>query len=696
MATKLVYTLTYGSSPGYFGGTRNVLGDNFYKVGSSWYYACGLSSNLAAGLSTMRVLKASDPVGTWTVQDTSNEPDDSTSGFYLKSGVGHWGAGVDGDGGFVFHASYLEGPGTTDDVASVKFNTSTDTWANTGGREYNLASIPRGGSFVGQTIQLSGTAAVDGDLVVSYAGDTERVMGVEENRAHLAIYDSSANSWTTEILVDDSAVNDQAHYAPCRIAQSTVDEEVIHLFTMRDILTAGTDTNIWRGVYDLSTGLGTWNTSASPFDGLSQINRLRELVKTSNAREFIFLFVDSTSDYEIGSYTENATTGYPGAPSFTGAISSVLSTSIAFKQNTNTDVSTSPNNEEVKLVHDGSAAWIFYLNNSTPPDLKYIEYSDDTSWAASNAATHGTVQTLGGTASDDFALLGAQYDSTAGHFWLSWIEEEPSGTATNESRWYIKDFPEQPLSASGTPDTSTTTALGLAHPGNFGDLRQATEGAAQSGGTCSVTWPFPTKAGNLLTIAIAINSTNGDDTPNISGFTTAGDISNATITGWLRVLYKIADGTETTHSYTPTNSINSTMSAFEWVGPFDSTPLDKTATNAVTVGTTTLASGTTAAQTQTGNLAVVAQTVFNNTADFTSYSNSYEFSKESENASSGPTIFNGRKVLTDAAATSSTVTFDATSTGGLGAVQTFAPEAVRLPLLVHQTRRPPQQAAQQP
>ena len=215
--------------------------------------------------------------------------------------------------------------------------------------------------------------------------------------------------------------------------------------------------------------------------------------------------------------------------------------------------------------------------------------------------------------------------------------------------------------------SSSVDALGRG--GDFGSLRQSGSDGAVSGLSASVTLPALPLSGNLLVVQTVAESVTGEDEVLLdqSGFTET--VTQTVGLTWHKVFWKISDGTEQTISFSIASNHDLTLSVTEYEGPFASSPLDKSSSANNSIAQTTLSTGTTAAQSQNGNLAVAVFASFNNAATADSYTNSYvervEFSITGGHRHAWAT-----KIVSDSSAQETTVTFSE-SASAAAALLTF-------------------------
>ncbi len=185
------------------------------KIGSDFYWAA--SQSITAADNKVRVFKANggDPYSTWAIQDTSNEPNVTTEGFGSAAAIAD---------GTMIHivTSTIEGVDdfflkyhsfdTTDDTWNV---TSEDiaTWPNVAGVQFSWAQI---------------AVRSDGDVIVVYAGDVDKVMGDTKHRVDYARREGSPQTWTADIALDSDTAD--IHYGnPCIVKSATSDDmHIIH------------------------------------------------------------------------------------------------------------------------------------------------------------------------------------------------------------------------------------------------------------------------------------------------------------------------------------------------------------------------------------------------------------------------------------------------------------------------------------
>lgn len=151
-----------------------------FKAGSSFYVVVGFD---VSGTYHLRVYKADsdDPTGTWTGQDTTNEPA-ATDGTVIYDGV--W--------------AYLDGTtlhiiSQSDDLAVdyQQFNTSANTWSVTDETVDNTSD--------GLDRFCSCSVRSDGDVIAVYQGATDANMGNDFSRVDIGRRESA--SWTVGISV---------------------------------------------------------------------------------------------------------------------------------------------------------------------------------------------------------------------------------------------------------------------------------------------------------------------------------------------------------------------------------------------------------------------------------------------------------------------------------------------------------------
>ena len=187
-----------------------------------------------------------------------------------------------------------------------------------------------------------------------------------------------------------------------------------------------------------------------------------------------------------------------------------------------------------------------------------------------------------------------------------------------------------------------------------------------------VTIPFQTAvSGNLLVLHAAM--LNGSASPTTPTGWSQAVLRNPTTSAITNVLYyKVSDGTETTVTLTLNGTYNVGSGVVEYWGPFDSSPLDKTASADGNSQTPT--SGTTAAQTQTDNLAVALLST-SGAYSMGSYTNGYT-SVGIPFVSTNIRDNEVYKHLTDAAATSVDASIPSGTQQWTGVIATFKEQGV--------------------
>lgn len=139
------------------------------------------------------VYKATDPTSSWSEQDATNRPDFSAT-IGSHDGIVSW---LEGD---VIHLCTQEDSGG-DPIEYHTFNTSTDTWAITNERPTALGGA---GAYPAEMGGMS--LRSDGDVILTYMGDAEKIMGTNYSRVYYARRESS--TWTIDVAIGGAGEDD--------------------------------------------------------------------------------------------------------------------------------------------------------------------------------------------------------------------------------------------------------------------------------------------------------------------------------------------------------------------------------------------------------------------------------------------------------------------------------------------------------
>lgn len=188
-----------------------------------------------------------------------------------------------------------------------------------------------------------------------------------------------------------------------------------------------------------------------------------------------------------------------------------------------------------------------------------------------------------------------------------------------------------------------------------------------SAASVAVTFDSATTSGNLL-VAVAARG-GGSANVAISGWTSAtGDTYGGGTAQECRILYKIADGTETTVTATATSAVNMSLGIMEYSG-LTATPLDQVANEGSNSATavTSRATGTTSTLSQAAELVIAAVGTGN---DITGLSWSASFATQID-VTGGPADIHGADLVVSA--TTAIATTASWTTGRIagGCIATF-------------------------
>lgn len=205
----------------------------------------------------------------------------------------------------------------------------------------------------------------------------------------------------------------------------------------------------------------------------------------------------------------------------------------------------------------------------------------------------------------------------------------------------------------------------------FGDLTQAQSNTANSGTTISVGsgqgWNTPA-SGTLL---IAAHFTGATDSTAPSGFSEACVLTDSGNNDQGAIYYKISDGTESTITAGSGGSDEHMLFCYEFVGPWESPPLDAVG---VTDGPESSATHDVSATLSVSDgLAVVLSTKRNGVATAT-WSDGFTEHADSEIHSTFKDASSAYKVLTASGSVSSTITWSS-SAAGMANIALFEKEA---------------------
>jgi len=209
-----------------------------FKSSSGNFYAIANTTT-----TTIDVYKATDPTVSWTAQDTSNNPlGDGFVDFDIITAVQdgdliHIATDDDVFGGYLYH----------------KFDMSSDTWTVTDEVIEFTTDAP-------ENTWISIAVRSDGDVIVAYVGDTDRVMGGDKERVDYARRESG--SWTVGVALD--AAGDIHYGNPNVVKASSTDD--MHFVWQRQTDTADPPTS-WEDhegrTLDSSNTLSTTDNEAT-------------------------------------------------------------------------------------------------------------------------------------------------------------------------------------------------------------------------------------------------------------------------------------------------------------------------------------------------------------------------------------------------------------------------------------------------
>lgn len=203
----------------------------------------------------------------------------------------------------------------------------------------------------------------------------------------------------------------------------------------------------------------------------------------------------------------------------------------------------------------------------------------------------------------------------------------------------------------------------------FGDLIQSPTATVQTATSVTVTLVTTAISGNLL---VCIHFTGASDSTAPTGFTEAVAVTDGGNADQGAIYYKISDGTETAVTPGSGASDENMAQVLEFEGPWDASPLDQTASSAVST-TQNPVSGTTGTTAVADEISVVGITArAGSQVVFSSWLNSY--TESADIFTNFKNLGVSWKLLTATGTTSSGATLIASLTA-MGMIATFKKEA---------------------
>lgn len=288
--------------------------------------------------------------------------------------------------------------------------------------------------------------------------------------------------------------------------------------------------------------------------------------------------------------------------------------------------------------------------------------ADSFTESSSNAAT----VTMNGGAVQGDGRLQIQ-SSTAGS--VATINK-PSGGAISGDYLVMKDIKVvQPLAffaGANSVNVSNNTNVYFTAPGMYRHVQSIAATAVAT--SVSATFPVATTAGSLLVCHVVTSGTSGGSVTAPSGFTQAVTVGTAPQD---YIYYKIADGSETTLSYSQTTSRTLVIELIEYTG-FTGTPtLDATDSNSTGSSVTSLSTTATTGPTNAAQpaLALALWGSIATMAAATAITNGFNIDYTPGNAST--VAHAAAKELTSLAAVETTLTWTTARAGDAAALAVF-------------------------